>query len=492
MDAKNLQSAELNPLIVKQKIDKEIAEGRVAGPWSYPPFGNLRISPLGLVPKKQTGQYRLIHHLSYPEGQSLNDFIDPKLCSVQYTTFDEAIQMVQNLGQSCLLGKADIKSAFRLLPVSPHDFDQLGFKFQNQVYFDKSMPFGCSISCATFEAFGKCLEFVVKRRNTLGSLIRYLDDFLFGGKQGSDHCKLMMIAFEKAMADLGVPVAGEKTEGPKTVIVFLGLELDSVQMVVRIPMSKVTELGEKIRDMLKKQRVTLRVMQSLIGSLNFACRAIIPGRPFCRRLINSIRGLSKPHHHLRITKNIKRDLAMWLEFFDRFNGTSVFHNRFWVSNVDIQLFTDSAAGWGLGFGIFFSGKWMCAVWPDEWHESGLTKDITVLELFPLLVSLHIWGQEFHNKKLRFMCDNMAVVSIVNTMTSKSDTVMVLLRAFTLKCLELNLWVEASHVEGVKNAITDSLSRLQMTRFRQLAPGADLVAAEMPGHLWKIFESESTN
>ncbi len=91
-----------------------------------------------------------------------------------------------------------------------------------------------------------------------------------------------------------------------------------------------------------------------------------------------------------------------------------------------------------------------------------------------------------------MCDNMAVVSIVNTMTSKSDTVMVLLRAFTLKCLELNLWVEASHVEGVKNAITDSLSRLQMTRFRQLAPGADLVAAEMPGHLWKIFESESTN
>ncbi len=84
---------------------------------------------------------------------------------------------------------------------------------------------------------------MVKRRNTLGSLIRYLDDFLFGGKQGSDHCKLMMIAFEKAMADLGVPVAGEKTEGPKTVIVFLGLELDSVQMVVRIPMSKVTELG---------------------------------------------------------------------------------------------------------------------------------------------------------------------------------------------------------------------------------------------------------
>ncbi len=143
----------------------------------------MRISPLGLVPKKQPNEFRLIHHLSYPAGQSLNDYIDPELCSVQYTTFDDAVKMVQDLGPNALLGKTDVKSAFRLPRVSPTDFEQLGFKFDNKFYFDKAMPFGCSISCATFEAFGKKLEFAVRRRSKSGSVVRYLDDFLFGWKE---------------------------------------------------------------------------------------------------------------------------------------------------------------------------------------------------------------------------------------------------------------------------------------------------------------------
>ena len=51
-ESKNLKSARLRPEITQQKIDKEVAEGRVAGPFSYPPFPNFRVSPLGLVEKK--------------------------------------------------------------------------------------------------------------------------------------------------------------------------------------------------------------------------------------------------------------------------------------------------------------------------------------------------------------------------------------------------------------------------------------------------------
>ena len=40
----------------------------------------------------------MIHHLCHPEGGLVNDFIDPEMCSVQYTKFDEAIKMIQNLG----------------------------------------------------------------------------------------------------------------------------------------------------------------------------------------------------------------------------------------------------------------------------------------------------------------------------------------------------------------------------------------------------------
>ncbi len=64
------------------------------------------------------------------------------------------------------------------------DFDQLGFKFENKFYYDKAMPFGCSISCATFERFGKFLSFVVRRRTAVGDLVRYLDDFYLVEKRG--------------------------------------------------------------------------------------------------------------------------------------------------------------------------------------------------------------------------------------------------------------------------------------------------------------------
>ena len=91
----------------------------------------------------ELGQFRLIHHLSYPCGKFFNDFIDPNLYSVQFASFDEAVHMVQDLGPCCLLGKSDIQSAFRLLPVSVLDFDQLGFKFDNKFYLAVRLPVRC-------------------------------------------------------------------------------------------------------------------------------------------------------------------------------------------------------------------------------------------------------------------------------------------------------------------------------------------------------------
>ena len=288
------------------------------------------------------------------------------------------------------------------------------------------------------------------------------------------------------MSELGVPVASEKTEGPQTVLVFLGLELDSDEMVVRVPMEKVGEIMQKIEAVLSKRKVTLRTIQSLIGVLQFACRAIVPGRPFCRRLINATCGIQLPYYHIRVTQNIKKDLKMWLEFFKQYNGISVFHDRFWISSADAELYSDSAGS--IGFGVYFAGKWSYATWPDTWHESGVTRDITVLELFPILVSLCLWGNELCNKKILFHCDNAAVVYAVNTMTSKSDMVMTLLRAITLKCLLLNIVIKAEHIPGKFN-ITDSLSRLQIDKFRQLAPQAEKEPEVIPSQVWDIFSQQ---
>ena len=86
------------PELAKQKMSKELAVGRIAGPFSVPPFPTLRVSPIGLVPKKN-GDFRMIHNLSYPCNNSVNDIIDHEFCSVRYSSIDDAVKIIQRLGR---------------------------------------------------------------------------------------------------------------------------------------------------------------------------------------------------------------------------------------------------------------------------------------------------------------------------------------------------------------------------------------------------------
>ena len=77
IETKHLKPVMQSPLSAKEKIENEIQNGRIAGPFSKRPVWNFRCSPVGIVLKKTSG-YRLISHLSYPPSNSVNDFIDKK------------------------------------------------------------------------------------------------------------------------------------------------------------------------------------------------------------------------------------------------------------------------------------------------------------------------------------------------------------------------------------------------------------------------------
>ena len=110
--SKNLVSVLSNPLTVDLKISKELEVGRLAGPFAKPPFTQFWVSPLGVVPEKVPGEFCLIHHLSYPKGSSINDRIDHEHSAVIYSTIDDAIKLIKQLGPGCFMAKTDIKSAF--------------------------------------------------------------------------------------------------------------------------------------------------------------------------------------------------------------------------------------------------------------------------------------------------------------------------------------------------------------------------------------------
>jgi hypothetical protein len=51
IETKNLKSVMQNPLAAKEKIENEIQNGRIAGPFSKRHIWSLRCSPVGIVPK---------------------------------------------------------------------------------------------------------------------------------------------------------------------------------------------------------------------------------------------------------------------------------------------------------------------------------------------------------------------------------------------------------------------------------------------------------
>jgi hypothetical protein len=82
-------------------------------------------------------------------------------------------------------------------------------------------------------------------------------------------------------------------------------------------------------------------------------------------------------------------IKVWLTILSEYNGVTVITDNAWTSNETLKLFIDSAGGQNIGFGIYFQGKWAQKGWPKDWEKMGILKDITFLELFPVVVALCI-------------------------------------------------------------------------------------------------------
>ncbi|KAM4652167.1 LOW QUALITY PROTEIN: uncharacterized protein O3C94_014521 [Discoglossus pictus] len=313
-------------------------------------------------------------------------------------------------------------------------------------------------------------------------MVHYLDDFLFVVPGEQEVCAHLLATFSRVAHSFGVPLADQKTEGPTTCLSFLGIFINSLTMECSLPMEKVMDLRGELAALVGARRVSLRRLQSILGKLAFACRIIPMGRIFCRRIALATFGIKQPHHFAKITASIREDATVWVAFLESFNGKALIHTSC-QSNIQLALFTDASGAHG--FGAYFREKWCAAAWPKNWIEAGLTKNLAFLELFPIIVSVCMWGEDLKNKHVIFFSDNMAVVHTVNNITSSSIPVIRLLRHLVLACLHLNICFRAKHVPGHDNSIADALSRFQWGRFRQLAPQAAATGEQFPLTLWEL-------
>jgi hypothetical protein len=471
----NHASSKQQSNIIGNDIQHELDKGRIAGPFDSPPFSHMFISPIGMVPKKEPGKFRRIHDLSCPLNYSVNSGIPQELCHVQYETLDNVTNYVLYYGPGCYLAKCDIETAFRVLPLHPSSYPLMGFEWNGFYYYDMCLPMGCSVSCRFFEAFSQALQWILQTKFKLNGITHILDDFMFVAKSQKE-CNRKLNHFFALAEWLNVPIKHSKTCHPHTNMVAHGLEVDTITMEIRLPHDKLLQAREQILSMSLCRKTTLRSLQSIIGLLNFACRAVVPGRAFLRRLITLTRGLTKPHHHIRLNFEARADLAAWKSFLATYNGRTLLSPRRWISSSKLHLFTDSAAS--LGYAAVFGRLWFMGQWPLPWKSFS----IAFLELFPIVSALCVWASSFANKCIVLHTDNMSIVDIINSQSSKDSLIMYLVRRLVVITLHNNILFHAVHVPGVNNTIPDLLSRQQVQAALRLDPRLSHVPVVLPPDL----------
>ena len=121
-------------------------------------------------------------------------------------------------------------------------------------------------------------------------MAHYLDDFITTGSPESPVFQTNLSIMLAKSQQLGVPVAQTKCAGPVAVLVFLGFELDTNQMVIKLPEDM---LHRMVRDRLGKKAYKKEDLESLLGHLQHAVTVVRPSRTFDRCFINPRRACAR-------------------------------------------------------------------------------------------------------------------------------------------------------------------------------------------------------
>lgn len=201
------------------------------------------------------------------------------------------------------------------------------------------------------------------------------------------------------------------------IIEFLGLLVDTLLMIICIPQVKLSDIREHLAAILSQNEVTAKSLKSLVGKLNFMCKAFPIGRPFIYHIYDAVAGLPKMQS-VTILQEIEADVKMWFKFTKLCKG--------WLLILDVQqsksktlsVFTDASANPNLGCRVNTpsTGWWSYGQWDPQFF-SQFNSSIDFLKMYAILIFLEAKRSQLADYQLRFFSNNMPTV---NTLTTRSN------------------------------------------------------------------------
>ena len=422
---------------------------------------------------------------------SINNIIDPKLCTVEYAQTKQVVETVRALGKDAWLWAEDLKDGYYNVSVHKNDIHKLGFMFEGKIYIFQRLPMGLSSSPNIFTEFmhfpiwamkqdrpdlyykevNKDLinldnfikEADVTKSETaarIATLFYYLDDIL-GGHSVEEKAWEQFSHSEKVLKLLSLQTKNTKAKPPAQRQKWLGKIYDTKKQWICLPSEKIEKYISELKLAINSQSITKRQLLSHIGRIHHIASIYRPLAAFARNLEAWAYSVKYLSHHIRVSRPLRNDLELAIWGIKRAAEYGISFDQFLkpMDSPDITLFTDASLNIGLG-GYSDHGHWFKNTWNNIQLYEPDSRDIVWKELVAIFAFLHSLRHSLNKKVVHVYTDNEACKYMLINMRAKLSRpdLQLIINEICKLCIqyEVILWVE--HIPGKQNIIPDALSR----------------------------------
>ena len=246
-------SSILDP-VSKGKMDKIIRNELIENVVSIVDYEPHCVHALGAVPKPNGG-IRPITDCSRPTGISVNNYCCSLFKEFSYKSVDNVVEILK---WGMYMSVVDIKSAYRAVPIRQEHRKYMGFEWEldgvKKLLVDNRLCFGLRLGPQYFQHISNFIHDILLNVYKIET-VNYLDDFITISRS-YESCLRAQSCMLKVLRDLGFYVAYDKVSPPSTCTTFLGIEIDSICMELRLPENKIQKLNDHLDAAISANRVS--------------------------------------------------------------------------------------------------------------------------------------------------------------------------------------------------------------------------------------------
>ena len=457
-------------------IDEFIATGLgycdMSGPMMESPFTQFNTSPLMTAVKKPNGR-RAVFDATFGD-HSLNnntpsDHYLGMLIDYTYPKIEDFKRFVIKFGKGCYMYKRDLSRYFLQIPLDPVEYPRVGFVWRGSLFFFVGFMFGLRHAGLQGQRVTTAVTWIHNRlgletdQEEMFSSINYSDDI--GGCEATK--KRALSAYEalgNLFEELGLRESKSKAHPPSTCMPYLGVEFDTVAMVMRVPAEKVEELRAELDKWKRKTTASKKGLQSLLGRLFWVSRCVKFSRGFMARLLIQLKSMHETPDNKKVplSDECKEDILWWARYLRQFNGTELIYatDPLYLS-LDQLLQTGALVCCGdaqpMGGGSYCGDFYWSRPFP-EWLQDPTTP-IHIKEFWVILISSWLWGESWKGKMVYIFCDNTAVVDTLDKEKPSDPKLQELLREFLFIVCTRGFTPIFRKIGTAANSTADYISRV---------------------------------